>query len=181
MEVHVSLVGRKDLTGEIHRQLRRAILDGRLPSGGRLPPTRELARRLNVSRTTVPAAYARRTGEGFISSRVGAGPSDSDAVAGPAGPGRPAGGALRPRALWDAVAVPTVFDRPARFDFRTGIPDATLFPYRSWRRLLARQLRPTTVGTGAYGDPAGHPGLREAIARHIGLARGVQAGAEESW
>jgi GntR family transcriptional regulator / MocR family aminotransferase len=30
MEVHVSLVGRKDLTGEIYRQLRGAILDGRL-------------------------------------------------------------------------------------------------------------------------------------------------------
>jgi GntR family transcriptional regulator/MocR family aminotransferase len=72
-----------------------------------------------------------------------------------------------------------VFDKPARFDFRTGIPDATLFPYQSWRRLLARQLRPATVGAGAYGDPAGHPGLRLAIARHVGLARGVQAGAEE--
>jgi GntR family transcriptional regulator / MocR family aminotransferase len=179
MEVHVSLVGRKDLTGEIYRQLRQAILDGRLPSGGRLPPTRELARRLKVSRTTVTVAYDRLGGEGFITSRVGAGTFVSDDVAGPPGPGRPAGGALRPRALWDAVAVPTVFDRPATFDFRTGIPDATLFSYQSWRRLVARQLRPTTVGTGAYGDPAGHPGLREAIARHIGLARGVQAGAEQ--
>jgi hypothetical protein len=28
MEVHVSLVGRMDLTGEIYRQLRRAILEG---------------------------------------------------------------------------------------------------------------------------------------------------------
>jgi GntR family transcriptional regulator / MocR family aminotransferase len=56
MEVHVSLVGRKDLAGEIYRQLRRAILDGRLPPGGRLPPTRELARRLSVSRTTVTVA-----------------------------------------------------------------------------------------------------------------------------
>jgi GntR family transcriptional regulator/MocR family aminotransferase len=74
--------------------------------------------------------------------------------------------------------VPTGFDKPARFDFRTGIPDATLFPYQSWRRLLARQLRPAAVGSGAYGDPAGHAGLRLAIARHIGLARGVQAGAE---
>ena len=72
-----------------------------------------------------------------------------------------------------------MFDKPAEFNFRTGIPDATLFPYQSWRRLLARQLRPAAVGTGAYGDPAGHPGLRQAIARHIGLARGVQTGAEQ--
>jgi GntR family transcriptional regulator/MocR family aminotransferase len=92
MEVRVSLVGRKDLTGELSRQLRRAILDGRLPSGGRLPPTRELARRLNVSRTPVTVAYDRLTGEGFITSRVGAGTFLSDDVAGPAGPSRPAGG-----------------------------------------------------------------------------------------
>jgi GntR family transcriptional regulator/MocR family aminotransferase len=178
MEVHVSLVGRKDLTGEIYRQLRRAILDGRLPPGGRLPATRELARRLNVSRTTVTVAYDRLTGEGFITSRVGAGTFVGDDVAGPAGTSRPGRGALRPRPLWEAVVVPTVFDKPPRFDFRTGIPDATLFPYQCWRRLLVRQLRPA-VGLGAYGDPAGHPGLRQAIARHIGLARGVQAGAEE--
>jgi GntR family transcriptional regulator/MocR family aminotransferase len=86
MEVHVSLVGRKDLTGEIYRQLREAILDGRLPPGGRLPPTRELAHRLNVSRTTVTVAYDRLTGEGFITSRVGAGTFVSDNVAGPPGP-----------------------------------------------------------------------------------------------
>jgi GntR family transcriptional regulator/MocR family aminotransferase len=86
MEVHVSLVGRKDLTGEIYRQLRGAILDGRLPPGGRLPPTRELAHRLNVSRTTVTVAYDRLTGEGFITSRVGAGTFVSDNVAGPPAP-----------------------------------------------------------------------------------------------
>jgi GntR family transcriptional regulator / MocR family aminotransferase len=179
MEVHVSLVGRQDLTAEIYRQLRRAILDGRLPVGGRLPPTRELARRLNVSRTTVEVAYDRLFGEGFITARVGSGTFVSDDVAGRTGRPGPVGGALRPRPLWDDVPVPTMFDRPATFDFRPGIPDASLFPYQSWRRLLARQLRPTAVGSGAYGDPAGHPGLRLAIARHVGLARGVQAGADQ--
>jgi GntR family transcriptional regulator/MocR family aminotransferase len=73
MEVHVSLVGRKDLSGEIYRQLRRAILAGRLRPGDRLPPTRELARRLSVSRTTVAVAYDRLWGEGFVTARVGAG------------------------------------------------------------------------------------------------------------
>ena len=178
-EVHVSLVGRKDLTGEIYRQLRRAILDGRLPPGGRLPPTRELARRLSVSRTTVTVAYDRLLGEGFVTSRVGAGTFVSDAVPAVAGRARPAGGALRPRPVWDDVPLPTVFDRAAEFDFRPGIPDAQLFPYRTWRQLLARQLRPAAVGNGAYGDPAGHRGLREAIARHLGVARAVLAGPED--
>jgi GntR family transcriptional regulator/MocR family aminotransferase len=39
VEFHVSLVGRKDLTGEIYRQLRRSILDGRLaPVAAYHPP-----------------------------------------------------------------------------------------------------------------------------------------------
>src|SRR5262245_7614237 len=73
VELQVSLVGRTDLAGEIYRQLRRAILDGRLRSGDRLPPTRDLARNLTVSRTTVTVAYDRLAGEGFVTSRVGAG------------------------------------------------------------------------------------------------------------
>jgi GntR family transcriptional regulator/MocR family aminotransferase len=179
MELHVSLIGRRDLTGEIYRQLRRAILDGRLPSGHRLPPTRELARRLSVSRNTVTVAYDRLTGEGFVTARVGAGTFVSTEVPDRATTGRPSRGALRPRAVWDGIDIPTAFTRTAELDFRNGIPDARLFPFQTWRRLLARQLRVQTAGIGVYADPAGHPGLRQAIARHIGVARGVQASAED--
>jgi GntR family transcriptional regulator / MocR family aminotransferase len=178
VELHVSLVGRKDLTGEIYRQLRRAILDGRLPPGGRLPPTRELARQLSVSRATVTVAYDRLMGEGFITGRVGAGTFVSDDLPGAGQRTGATGGILRPRPIWDDMA-PLVFDRAAEFDFRPGIPDARLFPYQSWRRLLARELTATAVGAGHYADPAGHAGLREAIADHMGVSRGGQATAAD--
>ena len=42
VQVHVSLIGRKELSGEIYRQLRRAIVDGRLRPGEHLPPSREV-------------------------------------------------------------------------------------------------------------------------------------------
>src|SRR5882724_3237988 len=73
MEFHVSLIGRTDLSAEIYRQLRRAIIDGRLRPGEFLPPSRELSRRLKVARTTVTVAYDRLSGEGFVASRVGSG------------------------------------------------------------------------------------------------------------
>ncbi|MGP4027800.1 hypothetical protein [Actinomadura sp. 3N407] len=38
MDLHVSLMGRRDLAGQIYRQLRAAILDGRLRAG--LPDVR---------------------------------------------------------------------------------------------------------------------------------------------
>ncbi|RIQ36943.1 GntR family transcriptional regulator, partial [Jiangella rhizosphaerae] len=73
MEFHVSLDGPGDLTARIYRSLRDGVRDGRLRPGDRLPPSRELARTLDVSRGTVATAYERLTAEGFLVGRVGAG------------------------------------------------------------------------------------------------------------
>ncbi|HEX5039113.1 MAG TPA: PLP-dependent aminotransferase family protein [Candidatus Limnocylindria bacterium] len=179
MDLHISLDGRPHLTDAIYRQLRDAILEGRLSPGDRLPPSRELARQLAVSRSTVTVAYDRLTSEGYTASRVGAGTYVSlDLVPrAPRTPPRPS--ALRARAIWDEVSLPTVFGRPAEFDFRAGIPDARLFPYDTWRRLMSRELRRSSVGKGAYGDPAGDAELRAGIAGHVALGRGVRAGADD--
>jgi GntR family transcriptional regulator / MocR family aminotransferase len=88
-------------------------------------------------------------------------------------------GALRPLSAWDTIPLPTAFANPAQFDFRTGLPDASLFPHEAWRRMMNRELRPEFVNAGVYVSPAGHSGLREAIARHIGVSRGVQASADD--
>jgi GntR family transcriptional regulator / MocR family aminotransferase len=179
VEFHVSLVGRRNLADEIYRQLRGAIVDGPLQPGDPLPPTRDLAQRLSVSRTTVTVAYERLNGEGFVTSRVGAGTFVSGEV--PASPGatRRSAGALRPRAMWDRVRTSNAFTARADYEFRTGLPDATRFPFETWRRLMARELQPSVVGRGYYGDPAGHPALCEAIARHVGTSRGVTVAADD--
>lgn len=181
MEFHVSLAGRKHLSGEIYRQLRLAILDRRLRPGDLLPPSRELARSLNVSRTTVTVAYDRLAGEGFVHARVGAGTRVSAQVGAPAANGRRARreGLLAPRDLWRAIPLPRAFETPAPYDFRTGIPDPSLFPFDAWRRLVSRQLAATVLPAGRYAHPAGYAPLREAIARHIAVSRGVIASADD--
>jgi GntR family transcriptional regulator/MocR family aminotransferase len=181
MEFHVSLVGRKDLSGEIYRQIRRAIADGRLQSGDSLPPSRDLARSLGVSRMTVTVAYDRLAGEGFLTARVGAGTYVRKHVA-PVCSGfgkNKLEGTIRPRPFWDSIRVTRVFDPPAEFDFRAGLPDASLFPHTTWRRTVAREMQSEAVSAGVYAHPAGHRGLREGIARHLGLARGLQASADD--
>jgi GntR family transcriptional regulator/MocR family aminotransferase len=181
MELHISLVGRTQLTKEIYRQLRQIILDGKLRHGDLLPPSRVLAQSLGVSRTTVAVAYDRLSGEGLVTSRVGAGTFVSEQVAWLPSEARrqKVHATLRPQPVWDSIPIPSVFERPAKFDFRTGLPDASLFPYRTWRRAMSRQLGSEAVGTGAYGHPAGHPALREAIARHIGISRGVACSGDD--
>jgi GntR family transcriptional regulator / MocR family aminotransferase len=176
MEFHVNLLDRKDLSGEIYRQLRRAILDGRLRPREPLPPTRELARRLDVARTTVTVVYDRLSGEGFVVSRVGAGTfvAEHAAPVTTESGRRRTDGALQPRAVWNQIPLATAFVRRAQFDFRTGLPDASLFPHDRWRRLVSSALRSEVVQTGVYGDPAGHRPLRDSIARYIGIARGME-------
>lgn len=173
MELHVHLEGRGDLARQIYRQIRSAILGGRLTRGDRLPPTRELARRHDVSRNTVSLAYEWLAAEGLISGRKGAG---SFVESDPASRARwRAGQAPIPRrAVWKDIAAPLPRDFAVRYDFGVGMPDAALFPFDTWRRILARQIRGSTL-KGEYGDPAGHPALRAAIARYIAVGRGVNA------
>ncbi len=42
---------------QVYLELRRAILAGAIPPGGRLPPTRALATHLGIARNSVVAAY----------------------------------------------------------------------------------------------------------------------------
>jgi GntR family transcriptional regulator/MocR family aminotransferase len=181
MDFHISLVGRKDLSGEIYRQLLRAILDQRLRPGDRLPSSRELARALVVARATVTAAYERLSGEGFVEVRQGAGTfvSELAAQAGRDTPTQRSSGVLQPRPIWESIVLPTVFDKPPRFDFRTGLCDASLFPDREWRQAVTRALRSSTTTGGAYEHPAGHRDLRTAIVRHIGISRSIKASADD--
>src|SRR5262245_49262868 len=53
--------------------VRLLILDGRLPLDVVLPGERELASALEVSRTTITAAFARLRDDGFLERRQGAG------------------------------------------------------------------------------------------------------------
>jgi GntR family transcriptional regulator/MocR family aminotransferase len=70
------------LSGYLAEQLRRAIADGRLPVGGRVPPGRVLAEELRVSRGVVTEAYQRLIEDGQL---VGRGRAGTFVVAAPIG------------------------------------------------------------------------------------------------
>jgi len=67
----------RDVETPIFRQisdgLRRAILDGRLRPGQRIPSTRSLATDLGVSRLPVLSAYEQLLHEGYLVGRTGSG------------------------------------------------------------------------------------------------------------
>lgn len=181
MDLQLSLDGRADLAGQIYRQIRAVILGGGLARGQMLPPSRDLARLLGVSRNTVTAAYDQLSAQGFATGRVGAGTfvSNDLPIAKPSSAvGRPAN--LTPRRVWTDLPVSEHVTAPgAEFDFRAGVPDASLFPYQAWRRLMSEELRGHRVRNGVYGEPSGAPRLRAAIAGYLAVSRSIRAEPED--
>ena len=166
-------------TVAVYRALRQAIVDGRLPPGHRLPASRALATDLGVARNSVAAAYEQLVAEGYLTARVGSGTFVAAVRTGRA-PRRAATDPLRPRAGWDFEPLPVSADEnKPRYDFRTGIPDAELFPFDTWRRLVAAEVRLRANSPGTYAEPSGHPRLRAAIARYLGVSRSIRVTAAE--
>lgn len=168
------------LSDWLARRLRDAIADGRLPVGGRLPPTRALAAELRVSRGVVTEAYQRLVDDGHIAGRGRAGTVVVAAPAAP-GPGPAEGVPLTPPAAAPFPGEPgaDAFDAlraaPARIDLTPGVPDLSAFPRAAWQRAERTVLRDLPAAGLGYGDPRGAPALRTAVAGWLARTRGVRA------
>jgi GntR family transcriptional regulator / MocR family aminotransferase len=201
-EVALEGVRAGGLVRSLHRQLRTAILERRLPAGYALPSTRRMAASLAIGRNTVIAAYDMLVAAGYARSRPGARlivtlPHESQ-------PGRPIATlpdesrraraiakqrvqAPAPRAsnnhiapTWRRPAEHIVYPGPlpAR-SFRSGVPENRFFDHDVWRRLTSRALRAFARAPFNYGPPQGLPELREAIAGHVAFVRAVVCEADD--
>ncbi len=176
---------------QLYDGIRHAILRGRLLPGARLPSSRELATREGVARNTVLRVFEQLLEEGYLVGRHGAGtfvapelPDDLLALVGSSTrsvptPGRPPRMSRRGRQL--AALTPSWAPErpPLPYDFRYGRPSLPDFPLRTWRRLLAECTRDTSGSDLDYGEAAGHPGLREAIAGYLARSRAVRCRPEQ--
>jgi len=166
MELFVDSSRPRGVTRALYDQLLTLIVTGRVAHGQRLPPTRELARQLGVSRQTITTVYGRLVAEGYLEGCAGGGTH----VAFTASPARGVGApALVPATEPSGTAPPP----PGGVDLRIGLPDPHLFPLADWRRCVvaALQLAPA----GGSPPPAGHLELRRALSHWIARARGVDA------
>jgi len=157
---------------QLHQRLREAILGGGLAPGSRLPGSRALAEALSISRNTVTAAYDLLAAEGCLQadrqgSRVAQLARPGPALATRTPPAAPVAQRL-------ARIRPSLPAAGPELALRPGVPALSLFPLADWRRALDRAWRRAGPPALGYGDPLGEPGLREAIARHLGVARGVR-------
>jgi GntR family transcriptional regulator/MocR family aminotransferase len=177
----------------MYRQLsewfRRAIIDGQLQPGQRVPSTRALAGELKVSRLPVLSAYEQLHAEGYLETFTGAGTCVAGAIplGAPEKPRRRRGPSATPapsparrvaaRAM--AMAGPEQTWLESQGAFRVGLPALDAFPHEAWARLLSRHARRVDTESLVYGDPLGYLPLREAVADYLRTVRAVRADASQ--
>ncbi len=148
-----------------------AIIErGSLPSGEKLPPTRELAGQLGLNRTTVSAAYSQLEEAGLIEGHVGRGSFVIQRQ-----------GAAEPGPMdWDAVfpRLEAGFTRVAHdveINFANSRPSEGSFPLAQFRRLSKQVIDgPEAAEILQLGSPHGYAPLRRYLleqASAAGIAR----------
>jgi GntR family transcriptional regulator/MocR family aminotransferase len=154
----------RGLRVQVEDDLRSAIRSGRLLPGTRLPSSRALATDLAVARGVVVDAYEQLAAEGYVMAVRGSGTLVNDIHVVGARPAR------------------VVATQPApelSHDFRTGLPDLSLFPRSAWARATRAALVSMPDDELGYVAPAGLPRLRASVAAYLGRVRGVACGPDQ--
>lgn len=155
----------------LYQQLRKMILHGELLPGSRLPASRQLAADLQVARNSVLFAYEQLGSEGLLhATRKGS------CVAAVLAATQPP---LRPQPVMPLSHRSQPFagsrSEPDTLEaFTPGVPALREFPMARWQRVLTRQWQQACVEQLNYGESAGEPLLREAVAEHVRMSRGVR-------
>ncbi|MEZ5424845.1 MAG: PLP-dependent aminotransferase family protein [Pyrinomonadaceae bacterium] len=178
---------RVPLFRQIYRNIRQAILSRRLKTGSQMPPTRYLARELNVSRSTLINAFELLISEGYLVGKPGAGTF----VAGELPDGLLLAGmreldfssldktdrniSERGRKTAEAEIVFSDSSEKSRA-FGHSLTETEQFPMHIWKRIIARLLRKDQRKFTEYIDRfgiQGYPPLRRAISKYLGASRGL--------
>jgi GntR family transcriptional regulator/MocR family aminotransferase len=157
---------------QLARHFRSQIESGRLASGDRLPPTRDLARQLEIGRISVVNAYAQLQSEGLIAAHPGRGTfvTGSRAMS-PVGAG----------ATWTSRGAPQFSMRemmrlarqPGVIAFSSGSPPEEFLPVEALRQAINTVIDRDGATAVAYEDSEGYAPLRTSVSEYV-TSLGIQ-------
>jgi DNA-binding transcriptional MocR family regulator len=183
---------RKPIYGRITERIKECIQSGKLAENERLPADRELAKLLQVDRSTIARAYDELQAAGFVSSQVGRGTFVLARATEPQVPKRSAGSGFD-RLIWSdkfSRASQTASSIMTRQPVSTvsggntislggGVPTEEFFPQQEFQEIVADLLASNqSAEMFGYSLPEGHPRLRQEV-RKLLSAQGIEAADDE--
>lgn len=179
------------LQSQIRATLVSAILSGQLPPGSPTPSTRELARKLMVSRNTVTIAYLSMADDGYLEARDRSGfyvAGDPALFRQPPAPHKPDPARERPdfdRLFTVRPSLQRNITKPQNwhdypYPFIYGQSDPALFPIAEWRECTRQSMNRKWLD--AWTDDRyteDDPMLVDQIRQRLLPRRGIQAGRDE--
>ncbi len=175
---------------QLYKLICRAILDGHLEAGTRLPSSRILACDLAVARNTVIQVYEQLVIEGYANAASGRGTYvedlSPDQIEGLPNKGVGDDGQLpapyprrglsrRGQDLMDNAG----FSNRQMGAFMPGIPDVTEFPFKAWLRIQNKQWRRGAPQLMSYAPAGGYEPLRHAVSEYLSSVRSVNSTARQ--
>ncbi|WP_434582684.1 PLP-dependent aminotransferase family protein [Klebsiella sp. R390] len=170
----------------LYNAVRRSILDGSLPPHSRLPPSRDLAGELGVSRNTILTTYEQLLAEGYVISRKGSGTfvakighdashsADKTDVNSSTPAPTPHLSRRGQRLLTHVSASPRQWGA-----FIPGVPDVNAFPHPLFSKIQARISRRPKPERLSYSCNGGTPELQQALVDYLRVSRGVHCQADQ--
>lgn len=158
---------RVPLYQQLYLAVKSAIEAGHLAKDDKLPSIRKLSSDLNLSCTTVEAAYQQLCVEGYLSARPQRGYFVLTALRSGSEKQRP-----------PKVDLPTALSPKIRYNFGSDCVDSENIDIKIWRRHIRDVLNRQEV-IASYGNPQGEPELREALSAYSYGVRGVAAAPEQ--
>lgn len=174
--------GEEPIYRQLIRSIRMQIESGTLPSGTRLPASRDLAQQLDISRISVVNAYAELRAEGYLSAHAGRGTfvarDSGGAVTGdkPDNPAPPhIDGSGPDRSLREMMRLAR---KPGVISFSSGSPPMEFFPVQNVRDSINTVLDRDGSKALTYEMPEGYGPLRHAVRDYVS-ALGIQCSAND--
>ncbi len=145
---------------QLYDGLSEKILNGVIPSGEKLPSSRQLSEILNIARNTVIEVYEQLVAEGYLLTEKGTGTFVQEIM--------PIQSQNSERLLYTRQN-----KVESKLDFIIGRPDSSLFPKSQWAKLAKEVVLDMDKNSLGYKHPFGYQSLRKSIANYLATYKGI--------
>lgn len=171
----------KPIYMQIYECIKQEILNGDRKKDTKLPPIRELASNLDISKTTVENAYYQLIVEGYVTSKRGAGFLVEDiqkSLLSYREISQKQSQQEKPKCIRSSSE--NTNTNIIQYDFQYGNITPEFFPADYWRKAANDILKSyEATGLSAYVDKMGDIKLREALSNYLYEATGIKCHADQ--